>query len=73
MTERTVTFNKDKETKNTVRFQEIGPKESVIIGPLYIQKSFLGNPSPDVVTVTVKFGEFQKEIISENISPTQKK
>ena len=57
MTERTVTFTKEKETKNTIRYQETGPKEGIIIGPLYIQKSFLGGPVPEDVTVTVKFGK----------------
>lgn len=53
MTERTVTFTKNKETKNTVRYQETGL--DIIIGPLYIQKSFLGDTIPETVTVTVSY------------------
>ncbi len=53
MTERTVTFTKNKETKNTVRYQENG--SDIIIGPLYIQKTFLGSPIPETVTVTVNY------------------
>ena len=55
--ERTVTFNKDKETKNTIRYQETGPKDKIIIGPLYIQKAFLGDTPPANVTVTVKLNK----------------
>ena len=42
MSEKTITFTKEKETKNTVRYQEDKVEgENIVIGPLYIQKSFL--------------------------------
>ena len=44
-------FKFEKETKNTVRYQEQG--ESVVIGPLYIQKSALGESHPQEITITV--------------------
>ena len=44
-------FKFEKETKNTVRYQE--QSESVVIGPLYIQKSALGESHPQEITVTV--------------------
>ena len=52
--ETTLTFTKFKETKNTVRYQEQGQEGSFVIGPLYVQKSYLGNPIPDTLTVIVK-------------------
>ena len=38
---KTLDFKKEKETKNTIRYQEVKDKENFVIGPLYIQKSFL--------------------------------
>lgn len=35
------TFEFEKETKNTIRFQEIPVDDKVIIGPIYIQKEGL--------------------------------
>jgi hypothetical protein len=49
-----VVFTKNKETKNTHRFE--APESGVVTGSLYIQKSKLaevGNPSE--LTVTVSF------------------
>lgn len=34
-------FKFEKETKNTIRFQEIPVNDKVIIGPIYIQKECL--------------------------------
>ena len=52
--ETTLTFNKFKETKNTVRYQEQGQEGSLVIGPLYVQKSFLDTPIPETLIVTIK-------------------
>ena len=49
-----IEFTRDKETKNTVRFQEqVADGEQAGIGPLYIQKHALGSEPPKTVTVTV--------------------
>jgi len=36
-------FKKEKETKNTIRYQEVTKRERAIIGALYILKSELGD------------------------------
>ena len=50
--EKTVKFKLEKETKNTVRFNEV-PEEGQppIIGTLYVQKWFAGNATELEVTV----------------------
>ena len=54
METRELTFKFNKETKNTVRFQEqVSDGEQAVIGPLYIQKHALGSEPPKTVTVTV--------------------
>ena len=50
-----LTFTKDKETKNTARYQEdteegMAPK----VGTLYVQQATLGMPIPGTLTVTVE-------------------
>ena len=47
-------FAKEKETKNTVRYQEV-PSDGAdtVIGPLYIQKSALGAGIPPEITMTI--------------------
>ena len=48
-----LTFKKDKETKNTVRYAEQG--DEPVVGTLYLQKSAvekLGNP--DTLKVTIE-------------------
>jgi hypothetical protein len=51
-----LTFEREKETKNTIRFQEVGEADDPkVIGPLYVQKwalKELGNPDSLTVTVT---------------------
>ena len=48
-------FIKEKETKNTIRYQEVkeGEKEDIVIGPLYIQKSFLPDKIPEKIKITI--------------------
>lgn len=49
-----LTFAKEKETKNTVRYQEVpSDGEATVIGPLYIQKSALGAGIPPEITMTI--------------------
>ena len=48
------TFELEKETKNTVRFQEqVADGQQAVIGPLYIQKHALGSEPPKTVTLTI--------------------
>ena len=50
--EKTVKFTIEKETKNTVKFNEVpGEGQPPIIGTLYIQKWFVGNATELEVTV----------------------
>ena len=47
-------FEQEKETKNTIRFQEVVEDGSqAVIGPLYIQKHALCSESPKTVKVTI--------------------
>ena len=53
MDSRELTFEQEKETKNTVRFQEVVTDgEQAVIGPLYIQKHALGSEPPKQVRLT---------------------
>ena len=54
METRELTFEQEKETKNTVRYQEQREDgDEAVIGPLYVQKSALGENPPQVLSVTV--------------------
>ena len=54
METRELTFEQEKETKNTVRYQEqVEDGEAKVIGPLYVQKSALGENPPQVLSVAV--------------------
>ena len=59
------TFIMEKETKNTIRFQESTPNENIddgaelgtVIGPLYIQKealSYLNFADGDTIKITIE-------------------
>jgi len=51
---KTVTFEKEKDTKNTVKFAEVQTQgEAPIIGSLYVQKWFVGDVTKLKVTVEV--------------------
>ena len=54
--ERTLIFIKEKETKNTIRYQEVKEDDKVVIGPLYIQKSFLAEKDtpPEKIKITIE-------------------
>ena len=52
---KTVQFEKEKDTKNTVKFAEVQtPGEPPIIGTLYVQKWFAGDAAKLKVTVEVQ-------------------
>ena len=51
-----LTFKQEKETKNTVRYQEQSDGD-VVIGPLYVQKSALGENPPAELTLWLEIAE----------------
>jgi hypothetical protein len=52
---KTVQFDKEKDTKNTVKFAEVQTQgEAPIIGSLYVQKWFAGDATKLKVTVEVQ-------------------
>ena len=52
---KTVQFEKEKDTKNTVKFAEVQIQgEAPIIGTLYVQKWFVGGADKLQVTVEVQ-------------------
>jgi len=52
---KTVQFEKEKDTKNTVKFAEVQTQgEAPIIGSLYVQKWFIGDATQLKVTVEVQ-------------------
>lgn len=55
MTKKVVTFEYEKETKNSVRYKEV-PDEGTapIVGSLYVQKWFAGNSKMIEVTIEKK-------------------
>jgi hypothetical protein len=58
MIEHDLTFDYEKDTKNTVRYQErTTGDDRPVIGPIYIQKHALGTSPPDTVLVTVQFAD----------------
>ncbi len=48
-----ITFILERETKNTIRYQEDASGKPPAIGTLYLQKWLLGNEIPKKLTVTV--------------------
>ena len=62
-----LTFKQEKETKNTVRYQEQG--EDVVIGPLYVQKSALGENPPAELSVSIELAEL--EAIEEELETVE--
>ena len=51
--EKTLEFTKEKETKNTIRYQEVKGSGEIVIGPLYIQKNFLPKKTPETIKITI--------------------
>lgn len=51
-----VSFVREKETKNAVRYQEVGDPDKAKIGTLYIKKSTLGGePYPQDIEVALSW------------------
>jgi len=60
MAETVLTFTREKETKNAVRFQEEERAgQPKVIGSLYVQKWFVGDAA--ALTVSVNAGETSKK------------
>ena len=51
--EQTITFELERETKNTYRFQEVAKGAPPLIGTLYVQKWAFETP-PKTITVVIK-------------------
>ena len=54
MERQTLVFVRERETKNTVRFQEEANGKPPVIGTLYVQRWALGEPLPQRLTVTIE-------------------
>ena len=54
MERQTLAFVTERETKNTVRFQEEASGKPPVIGTLYVQRWALGEPLPQRLTVTIE-------------------
>ncbi len=55
METRIVTFKFERETKNTVRFEEVAvPGTPPIMGTVYVQKWVLDQPLPQTIKVTLE-------------------
>jgi hypothetical protein len=53
-----ITFDKERETKNTVRFEERGGEDPQIVGTLYLQKWALRRlGDPTVLRVRIEAGD----------------
>jgi hypothetical protein len=53
MDKQTLTFTLERETKNTIRYQEDANGKPPAIGTLYVQKWLLGQAPPGKLTVTI--------------------
>ena len=54
MERQTLVFVMERETKNTVRFQEEVDGKPSVVGTLYVQRWALGQPVPQRLTVTIE-------------------
>jgi hypothetical protein len=52
----TLIFTVERETKNTVRYQEQTTGKPPAIGTLYVQKWLLGESPPPMLSVTIQDG-----------------
>jgi hypothetical protein len=53
----TLTFTLEKETKNTIRYQEETNGKPPAVGTLYIQKWLLGKEPPQTLRVIIQEGQ----------------
>jgi len=56
MDQQTLVFVVERETKNTVRYQEETAGKPPVVGTLYVQRWALGEPVPQQLTVTIASG-----------------
>ena len=55
MTTKTITFEFEKETKNSVRYKEVPePGQAPVVGSIYVQKWFAGSSKELSVTIDKK-------------------
>nr|MDO8045863.1 hypothetical protein [Candidatus Baldrarchaeota archaeon] len=54
MNSKTIVLNKEKETKNTIRYREETEGQPPIVQTIYIQKWFAGSPAPEKIKVTIE-------------------
>jgi hypothetical protein len=57
MESKTIEFKMERETKNTVRYEEETTGQPPAVGTLYVQKWALGSPAPQTLKVTIESGE----------------
>jgi hypothetical protein len=60
MDKQTLTFTLERETKNTIRYQEDAHGKPPAIGTLYVQKWLLGKEPPEKLTITI--GEAEESL-----------
>ena len=53
MEKQTLTFTLERETKNTIRYQEDANGKPPAIGTIYVQKWLMGDSPPRNLTVTI--------------------
>ncbi len=54
MESQTLTFTLERETKNTIRYQEDAAGKPPAIGTIYVQKWLLGTTPPKNLSVTIE-------------------
>ena len=54
MEPQTLTFTVERDTKNTIRYQEETNGKPPAIGTIYVQKWLLGTNPPKTITVTIQ-------------------
>ena len=64
MKRQTLFLTMEKETKNTVRYQEESPTQPPVVGTLYVQRWALGQPFPLRRVVTID--------VAEELTPKEK-
>jgi hypothetical protein len=57
MEPQTLIFTLEKETKNTIRYQEETDGKPPAVGTLYLQKWLLGKEAPKTLSVTIQEGQ----------------
>jgi len=56
MESKVIEFKMERETKNTVRYEEETTGQPPAVGTLYVQKWALGSPAPQTLKVTIESG-----------------